>query len=111
MRRARRGVGNGGSGDRRVVLTPKTGALCIGKLAVAQAARGRGSARAMIALAERRARELGLGQLELQTRVGVAYWTLTAVALGFQIAMIGLVLYLNRRHFGRVRTTAAIAAE
>jgi GNAT superfamily N-acetyltransferase len=52
-----------------VVLTPKAEALYVGKLAVAAAHRGRGLARALIDLAEDRARALGLGTLELQVRV------------------------------------------
>lgn len=52
-----------------IVLTPKTDALYLGKLAVASAERGRGLARALITLAEARARELGLAALELQTRI------------------------------------------
>lgn len=52
-----------------VLLTPKTGCLYIGKLAVSEALRGRGLARALIHLADRRAADLGLSTLELQTRV------------------------------------------
>jgi len=44
-------------------------------------------------------------------KFGTGYWALTAVALAFQIAMIGLVLHLNRRHFGRAPATAAVPAE
>jgi len=65
------------------VLTSKPGALYIGKLAVAQAARGRGMARAMIALAERRALEMGLDRLELQTRVELVANQATFAAMGF----------------------------
>ncbi len=50
-------------------LTPKARALYIGKLAVASAQRGTGLARALIDMAETRARSLGLPLLELQTRI------------------------------------------
>ncbi len=52
-----------------VVLTVKGDALYVGKLAVAAGSRGKGYARAMIAVAETRARALGRGSLELQVRV------------------------------------------
>lgn len=53
----------------------------------------------------------GLVEVGMIAKFGAAYWALTAVALAFQIAMIGLVLYLNRRHFGRAPATAAVPAE
>jgi ribosomal protein S18 acetylase RimI-like enzyme len=52
-----------------VFLTPRPGALYIGKLAVAAQARGQGLARRLIDQAEERARQMSLPQLELQTRV------------------------------------------
>lgn len=52
-----------------MVLTRKPPALYIGKLAVSSLQRGQGLARALIAVAETRARHLGLPLLELQTRV------------------------------------------
>lgn len=52
-----------------IVMTPKPGALYLGKLAVAEMYRGRGLARRLIDVAEVRAREMGLPVLELQTRV------------------------------------------
>lgn len=52
-----------------VFLTQKPDALYIGKLAVAASHRGKGHARALIDLAETRARALGYAALELQTRV------------------------------------------
>lgn len=52
-----------------VVLTPKNDALYLGKLAVRSDERGKGHARALIDLALRRARSLGLPALECQTRV------------------------------------------
>jgi ribosomal protein S18 acetylase RimI-like enzyme len=66
-----------------VFLTPKPQALYIGKLAVAAAHRRRGLARALIALAETRARALGLPALELQTRVELTENQRTFTALGF----------------------------
>jgi hypothetical protein len=41
---------------------------------------------------------------------GTVYWGLTAVAIGFQVAMILLVLYLNHRHFGRSADKVLAAA-
>lgn len=52
-----------------VFLTPKTDALYVGKLVVAGDQRGHGHARRLIERAEIRARDLGLGGLELQVRV------------------------------------------
>jgi GNAT superfamily N-acetyltransferase len=52
-----------------IVLTPKTDALYLGKLAVAPPERGKGRARALIDHAATRARELALSALELQTRI------------------------------------------
>jgi ribosomal protein S18 acetylase RimI-like enzyme len=52
-----------------VFLTPKPGALYLGKLAVDPAHQGRGHARMLIEHAAIRARALGLPALELQTRV------------------------------------------
>jgi hypothetical protein len=46
----------------------------------------------------------GLVALGVVAKFDVAYWALTAIAIAFQIAMIGLVLWLNRRHFGRMRS-------
>jgi GNAT superfamily N-acetyltransferase len=66
-----------------VVLTPKPGALHLGKLAVAASHRGRGLARALIAEAETRARALGLPMLELQTRVELVENHVAFRAMGF----------------------------
>ncbi len=52
-----------------VFLTLKPGALYLGKLATAEGARRRGHARALITLAEARARALGLPAVELQSRI------------------------------------------
>lgn len=53
----------------------------------------------------------GLVATGLIIKFGVAYWAFTAVALGFQIAMILLVVHLNRRHFGRSDQAKVIPAE
>jgi GNAT superfamily N-acetyltransferase len=52
-----------------MVLTVKSGRLYLGKLAVEPAMQGRGLGRLMVARAEERARELGLPEVELETRV------------------------------------------
>ncbi|HCQ64909.1 MAG TPA: N-acetyltransferase [Rhodobacteraceae bacterium] len=65
-------------------LTPKPGALYLGKLAVARVARGQGHARRLVALAEDRARALGLPALELQTRVELTDNHAVFARLGFQ---------------------------
>lgn len=53
----------------------------------------------------------GLVATGLIVKFGVAYWAFTAIALGFQIAMILLVLHLNRRHFGKSAYRQAVPAE
>ena len=53
----------------------------------------------------------GLVAVGLIAKFGLAYWAFTALALGFQISMIILVLYLNRRHFGAARKSHAVPAE
>lgn len=67
-----------------VFLTPKPGALYLGKLAVAGPARGQGVARRLVALAEERARALGLPALELQTRVELTENHAVFARLGFR---------------------------
>lgn len=64
-------------------LTPKPGALYLGKLAVAQSQRGRGLARRLIDQAVARARALDLPWLELQTRVELTENHAAFRALGF----------------------------
>lgn len=66
-----------------VFLTPKPPALYVGKLAVAPGARRKGHARALVELAETRARALGLSALTLQTRVELAENHETFRRLGF----------------------------
>ncbi|MBW6416528.1 hypothetical protein [Celeribacter sp. PS-C1] len=43
----------------------------------------------------------GLVQAGVLTKFGVTYWILTAIAIAFQVAMIALVVRLNRQHFAR----------
>lgn len=66
-----------------VFLTPKPGALYVGKLAVADACRGQGLARRLIDLAEARARLMGLPALELQVRVELVENQAAFMAMGF----------------------------
>ena len=66
-----------------VFLTPKPGALYVGKLAVAEGFRGQGLARRLIEVAEARAREIGLPALELQTRVELVENQAAFLAMGF----------------------------
>ncbi len=58
-----------------VTLTPKGGALYLGKLAVAEGARGQGLARRLVSLAVGRARALGLDRVQLQTRIELSKTT------------------------------------
>jgi GNAT superfamily N-acetyltransferase len=67
-----------------LLLTPKPHALYLGKLAVEPGQTRQGLARALIAMAETRARALGLPALELQTRVELTENHATFGALGFQ---------------------------
>jgi GNAT superfamily N-acetyltransferase len=66
-----------------VFLTPKPGALYVGKLAVANSHRGEGLARLLIDHAETRARALHLPVLELQTRVELVENQAAFRAMGF----------------------------
>ncbi|MEO1471707.1 MAG: amino acid racemase, partial [Pseudomonadota bacterium] len=63
---------------------PADDVLYLGKLAVAAGARGRGLARRLVALADARARALGLGALELQSRVELVEVHAAFRALGFE---------------------------
>lgn len=67
-----------------VFLTPKPGALYVGKLAVAEPERKQGHARRLIELAEDRARALGLPALELQVKVELTENQATFRAMGFR---------------------------
>lgn len=53
----------------------------------------------------------GLVAVGLVDKFSVGYWALIALAVASQIAMIALVLVLNRRHFGAPRAVAAVPAE
>jgi hypothetical protein len=53
----------------------------------------------------------GLVANGLIAKFGIAYWGFSAIALLFQFAMVGLVLYLNRRHFGRATSGPMVPAE
>lgn len=66
-----------------MILTPRAEALYLGKLAVSEAARGRGLARALVATAAERARALRLPAVELQTRVELTGNQAAFAALGF----------------------------
>lgn len=66
-----------------VFLTPQSGSLYIGKLAVAASHRGQGLARRLIAQAEASAGSLGLPALMLETRVELIENQATFRALGF----------------------------
>lgn len=66
-----------------VVMTQKPEVLYVGKLAVAAARRGEGLAKVLLDRADERARELGLGWVELQTRIELTANHQTFAALGF----------------------------
>lgn len=53
----------------------------------------------------------GLVEAGVIDKFGVAFWVLTAIALAAQVAMIALVLRLNRQHFGKAPQAAAVPAE
>ncbi|MEM8800905.1 MAG: hypothetical protein AAGF55_00040 [Pseudomonadota bacterium] len=53
----------------------------------------------------------GLVEAGLIAKFGVAYWSLTSLAIVAQVSMIGLVLLLNKRHFGRPADSHAVPAE
>ena len=53
----------------------------------------------------------GLVEAGLIAKFGAGYWALTAVALASQLAMIWLVLHLNRRHFATPKAVEAVPAE
>lgn len=66
-----------------MLLTPQADTLYLGKLAVAEGARGRGLARVMVDHALARARALGLAHVTLQTRVELVENQRTFARLGF----------------------------
>jgi len=69
-----------------VFLKPRGGVLGLGKLAVAMSHRGQGLARQLVSMAEARARELGLGAVELQSRIELTENHTAFAALGFKVS-------------------------
>ncbi len=67
-----------------IFLNRKGDALYVGKLAVNPEARRQGLATRLVAHAEERARELGFGTLELQTRIELVENHRTFESMGFQ---------------------------
>jgi hypothetical protein len=53
----------------------------------------------------------GLVEVGLVTKFSAAYWSVSAFAVALQIAMIALVLTLNRRHFGPAPLPSTVPAE
>lgn len=53
----------------------------------------------------------GLVGAGLVAKFGLAYWTISAVAVAFQVAMIVLVVMLNRRHFSVPQPVRTVPAE
>jgi hypothetical protein len=53
----------------------------------------------------------GMVEMGLLDKFSVTYWALIAMSIAAQVAMIALVLVLNRRHFGAPRAVAAVPAE
>lgn len=53
----------------------------------------------------------GLVGAGLIAKFGVAYWAFSSLALASQVAMILLILHLNRRHFGKRADGHAVPAE
>lgn len=71
-----------------VFLSPRDDVLYLGKLAVAASARRLGLARDLVALAEMRARALGLPQIEVQVRVELTENLVAFQRMGFaQVAL------------------------
>ncbi len=53
----------------------------------------------------------GLVGAGIIAKFGLAFWALTAVAIVFQVAMVLLVLHLNRRHFRKPSLAGTVPAE
>lgn len=53
----------------------------------------------------------GLVAADLVEKFSATYWAISGLAIAFQVAMIALVFFLNRRHFGRPHEVAAVPAE
>ncbi len=67
-----------------MVLTPKSGRLYLGRLAVAAGYRGRGLSRRLVEKAEARATALGFEVLELQSRIELVENHAIFAAMGFR---------------------------
>lgn len=68
-----------------IFLSPRANTLYLGKIAVRRRYRGKGLARQLIETAGRRARDLGLGSLTLESRVELTDNHAAFTALGFSI--------------------------
>jgi len=53
----------------------------------------------------------GLVKAGIVDKFGIAFWVITALAIAAQVAMVWLVLVLNRRHFGAPKHAATVPAE
>jgi len=53
----------------------------------------------------------GLVATGLIVKFGFAYWVFSGIAIAFAVAMVALVLRLNRQHFGAPADVAAVPAE
>ncbi|WP_296642307.1 TsoY family (seleno)protein [Roseinatronobacter sp.] len=53
----------------------------------------------------------GLVKAGIVDKFGIAFWTITALAIAAQVAMIWLVLLLNRRHFSASNGATPVPAE
>lgn len=69
-----------------VFLTPREGALYIGKLTVATGHRGKGLARLLVETAQARGRAMGLPLLELQSRIELVENHAAFASMGFELA-------------------------
>lgn len=53
----------------------------------------------------------GLVEAGVLDKFSVAYWVVAVISIGFQFAMVALVLRLNRQHFAKSTDAAAVPAE
>lgn len=53
----------------------------------------------------------GLVASGIVDKYSLAFWLISAIAVAFQVAMIALVLRLNRQHFGKPHGAVAVPAE
>ncbi|MBB3386469.1 MULTISPECIES: GNAT family N-acetyltransferase [unclassified Rhizobium] len=82
-----------------IFCRPEAESLYVGKLAVLPTAQGKGIGRRLLALAETKARELGLKTLRLETRIELTDNHATFAAWGFRKTA-------ENRHAGFDRTTS-----